>query len=274
MAKLIRQWIRSCEQCTKESRVDNKLTRPTLQNPREHITAPEDAMQIDLVPELPPSGGYEDMVKAMDVFSRFLFAYPTFSQDAKTIARVLINIMTKHAYFPTTIISDKGSLFMSQVIKEVAEVLGITIQHATTKHSQTIGMLERTHASLKKTRKIEAGERRSMWHKYANIAVLNYNTFYHTSIGCDQSRVFHERVPYNFLDLKWGIRPQRIPTPNSQIAEDVLKQLEVIFHDVGRSTMQAYIKYIACYHKKTQCLENQRTTTRVCSTAENRSPGK
>ena len=70
--------------------------------------------------------------------------------------------MTKHAYLPTTIISDKRSVFMSQVIKEVAEVLGVTLQHATTKHAQTIVMLERTHASLKKTLKIETGEGRSM----------------------------------------------------------------------------------------------------------------
>ena len=28
-------------------------------------------MQIDLVPGLPPSGGYENIVTAMDVFSRF-----------------------------------------------------------------------------------------------------------------------------------------------------------------------------------------------------------
>ena len=173
MAKLIKQWVMSCEQCISESRVDDRLTRPPLQNPNEHITAPEDAMQIDLVPELPPSGGYENIVTAMDVFSRSLFAYLTSNQDAETIARVIINIMTKHAYLPTTIISDKGSVFMSQVIKELAEVLGITLKHATTKHAQTIGMLERRHASLKKTLKIETGERRSMWHKYVNIAVLN-----------------------------------------------------------------------------------------------------
>ena len=47
-------------------------------------------MQINLVPELPPSGGYENIVTAMDVFSRYLIAYPTANQDAKTIAEVLI----------------------------------------------------------------------------------------------------------------------------------------------------------------------------------------
>ena len=147
---------------------------PPLQNPNEHITAPEDAMQIDLVPELPPSGGYTNNVTAMDVFSRYLFAYPTSNQDANIIAKVLINIMTKHAYLPTTLISDKGTAFMSHVLKEVAGVLGITLKHATTKHAQTIGLLERSHMSIKQALKIETGERRSFWHKYVSIAVLHY----------------------------------------------------------------------------------------------------
>ena len=209
MAQLIREWVMSCEQCIRESRIHRNLTRPPLQNPNEHITAPEDAIQIDLVPELPPSGGYENNVTAMGVFSRYLFAYPTANQDAKTIAKVLNNIMTKHAYLPTTLISDKGTAFISHVIKEVAGVLGITLKHDTTKHAQTIGLLEQSHASIKQTLKIETGERRLLWHKYINIAVLNYNTSYHTSIGCEPSRVFHGRIPYNALDLKLGIRPQQ-----------------------------------------------------------------
>ena len=222
MAQLIREWVISCEQLIRESRIDRSLTRPPLQNPNEHITAPEDAMQIDLVPELPPSAGYENIVTFMDVFSRYLFAYPTSNQDAKTIAKVLNNIMTKHAHLPTTLISDKGAAFMSQLIKEVTGVLGITLKHAITKHAQTIGLLERSHASTKQALNIETGERRSFWHKYINIAVLNYNTSYHTSIGCEPSRVFHGRTLNNVLDLKMGICPQQQPIPTSQIAKKFL----------------------------------------------------
>ena len=234
MVQLIREWVMSCEKCIRELRTNPQLTRRPLQNPNEHITAPEDAMQIDLVPGLPHSGGYENIVTAMDVFSRYLFAYPTSNQDATTIAKVIINIMTKHAYLPTTLISDKGTAFTSRVIKEVAGVLGITLKHATTKHAQTIGLLERSHASIKQVLKVETGERRSLWHKYINIAVLNYNTSYHTSIGCEPSRVFHGRIPYNILDLKLGNRPQQQPIPTSQIAPEVLEQTEMIHQDVAR----------------------------------------
>ena len=214
-------------------------------------------MQSDLVPGLLPSSGYENIVTAMDVFFRFLFAYLTSNQDATTIAKVAINIMTKHAYLPTTLISDKGTAFTSYVIKEVAGVLGITLKHATTKHAQTIGLLERYHASIKQSLKIETGERRSLWHKNISIAVLNYNTFYHSSIGCEPSRVFHGRIPYNILDLKTGNGPQKTSSPDSEIAQDVLEQTEATFQDVRKNAMQAYIKYKAYYDKKSQCFKTE-----------------
>ena len=158
--------------------------------------------------------------------------------------------MTKHTYLPTTLISDKGTAFTSYVIKEVAGVLGITLKHGTTKHAQTIGLLQWSHASIKQALKIETDERRSLWHKYVGIAVLNYNTSYHASIGCEPSRVFHGRIPYNIRGSKMGIRPQKNPSPDSQIAQDVLEQPDIIFQDVRKNAMQAYIKYKAYYDKK------------------------
>ena len=206
----------SCKQCIRESRIYRNLTHLPLQNPIDNITAPEEATQIEVVPELSPSGGHENIVTALDVFSRFLF--PPSNQDAKTIAKNIINIMTKHAYLPTTLISDKSSAFVSHVIKEVAGLLSFTLKHATKKHAQTIGLLEWIQASIKQVLKIETGDQRSLCHNYVSIAVLNYNTYYHASIGCELSRVFHGRIPYNVLDIKMGIR--------RQIAQDVLWRKE------------------------------------------------
>ena len=46
------------------------------------------------------------------------------------------------------------------------------------------------------------------------------------------------------------IRPQKIPSPDSQIAQDGLEQTEIIFQDVRKNVMQAYIIYKAYYDKK------------------------
>ena len=118
-AHWIRKWVMSYEQCIRESWFDRSPTHPPLQNNNEQITAPEDAMQVDLVPGLPPSGGFENIVTAMDIIFRYVFACRTFYQDAKTIAKIIINIMNMHAYQPTTFILGKRSAFVSQVIKEV-----------------------------------------------------------------------------------------------------------------------------------------------------------
>ena len=37
----------SCEQCSKESRIDRRFTLLPLQNPIEHVTVAEDAVQFD-----------------------------------------------------------------------------------------------------------------------------------------------------------------------------------------------------------------------------------
>ena len=73
-AQLNREWVMSCEQYIRESRTDRSLTRPPLQNPNDHFTEPENAKQIDIFPELPLFVGYENLVTAMDVFSRYFFA--------------------------------------------------------------------------------------------------------------------------------------------------------------------------------------------------------
>ena len=64
----------SCEQCLRETGIDRSITRPPLQKLNGHITAPEDAMQKFLLPEMPPTASCETFATAMDVFYCYLFA--------------------------------------------------------------------------------------------------------------------------------------------------------------------------------------------------------
>ena len=123
-----------------------------------------------------PSGGYNAVITSIDVFSRYLFAYSVTRIDTRTVTRVLTDITTRHCYLPTTIITDKGSQFISEAMQQTTAALGIQLKHATTNHAQTIGILEQTHANLKENLKIMTGERRTMWHQFLPMAVLNYNT--------------------------------------------------------------------------------------------------
>ena len=158
--------------------------------------------------------------------------------------------MTKHTYLPTTIVTDKGTAFTSKIIAEITEILGITLRCATTKHPQTIGKLERTHASLKTKLKMASGEYRRQWHKYLPLAVLNYNTTYHSSIGCEPSKVFHGRIPYNFLDHKLGNNPNKDFLPTTEFAEELQQRTQILIDKTKQNIMQSYLKYKEYYDRK------------------------
>ena len=154
------------------------------------------------------------------------------------------------AYLPTLILSDKGSQFRSEVVAEKTQILEIQISHASTKHAQTIGILEKTHASIKTALKISTGERRSMWHIYVQNAVMNYNTTYHETLGCEPSTVFHGRIHYNVLDLQLGIKVKWKTTPNSEIADQLQKQIDEVGATAKDYIMLSYLKYKKFYDLK------------------------
>ena len=137
--------------------------------------------------------------------------------------------MTRHAYLPTLIITDKGSVFVSQVIHEVAEILGINLKHATTKHAQTIGVLERAHATIKPSLKMASVEYRKQCHKYLPIAILNYNTTYYFSIDCEPSRVFRGRISHKIQDHKHGLRFNPNGVPTTVFAEELLRRTKILY---------------------------------------------
>ena len=107
-------------------------------NTTDYVLGPEDILEIDILPNRPNSAGYKNIVIMMDVFSRYLVAYPTQNATAKRIGRCIVVVMTRHAYLPTLILSDKGSQFRSDIVTETTGILDIQINHASTKHAQTI----------------------------------------------------------------------------------------------------------------------------------------
>ena len=116
--------------------------------------------------------------------------------------------------------------------------------------TQTIGVLERAHATIKTSLKMASGEYGKQWHKYLPIAILNYNTTYHSSIDCEPSRVFNGRVPHNILDHKLGLRFNPNITPTTDFAEELLRRTKILSDKTKKNVMQSYIKYKKYYDKK------------------------
>ena len=95
-----------------------------------------------------------------------------------------------------------------------------------------------------------SGEYRRQWHKYLSLAVLNYNTTYHSSIGCEPSRIFHGRVPYNILDHRLGLNPNPQIFPTTDFAEELQTRTQILIDKTKKNIMQSYIKYKEYYDRK------------------------
>ena len=160
--------------------------------------------------------------------------------------------MTRHANFSALIYNGQTTdkIFVSQVIHEVAEILGTNLKNATTKHAQTIGVLERAHATINTSLEMASGEYGKQWHKYLPIAVSNYNTTYHSSTDCEPSRGFHGRVPHNILDNKLGLRFNPKIAPTTDFAEELLRRTKFLYDETKKKVMHLYIKYRRYYDKK------------------------
>ena len=181
---------------------------------------------------------------------RYLFAYPATRITAPAVARIIMDILCKCIYLPTTINTDIVTQFNSQVTKWVAAVLNIELKHATTKHAQTIGLLERTHASVKSHLKEATGEFRKTRHKFLPLTVLNHNTTYHATLGCEPTRVFHGRIPHKILDFKLGDNPNPRFQPQTEAPEEIQRRI-ALFHDQTKKNMiQSYLKYKTYYERK------------------------
>ena len=194
--------VRNCLTCLQLKRLHNKSLTPPLQELSSLQSFPGDMLQIDLVGPF-QSSFYRYVLTGIDVFTKYLFAVPLTSPSAKTVANALVNIFFRHSYLPETILTDLGTNFTSLLFHELAILLEIRLNHATLKHPQSIGVVERAHAALKRILRLHTNEQWNDWHKYVDLACFIHNTSYYSSIGCTPSLLFHGREPVKPLDLKF-----------------------------------------------------------------------
>ena len=64
MAKNVKKWVEGCEEGVRDKRFPNATITPELLNLPEWDLGPKDAMQINFLPNVPPSGGYENVLTA------------------------------------------------------------------------------------------------------------------------------------------------------------------------------------------------------------------
>ena len=141
------------------------------------------------------------------------------------------------------IIADLGSVFTSDFMHELASLLEIKLRHATLKHAQSVGVVERSHLSMKRILRLDSNQTGSDWHKWLDIAVFIHNTSYSSAIGCSTTLVFHGREPHKTLDVRFNIKAIQAAMPSSDFLVTLQDAMTQHFSRVKE-------KLVTMYHKK------------------------
>jgi len=159
-----------------------------------HVGEPFEMIALDIVGPLPTS---KNGNKYILVFSDYLTKYPeAFALKdftTESIAQILIKEVILRYGFPSKLLSDRGTLFLSKVAQSVYKLLNISKINTTSYHPQTDGLVERFNKTLIDMLSKLVDENND-WDELIPYALYVYRTAVHAStkytpfklmFGCD-----------------------------------------------------------------------------------------
>ena len=210
-----------------------------------------ESVQIDLVGSLQaPLHRY--VSTAIDAFSKYLFAVPLTNARADTIAREVTSIFSRRSYLLKTILSDLGYSFVAEFTHELTQLQRVKLDHASLKHPQFVGVVERSHCVLKLFLKLNTNEQLSDWYKYVSLATFIHKTSYHSTIGCSPTVLFHGREPIKSLDLGFTNTMIERFSPNSECVIALQDAMNKKFSQTKLKLTEMYNRYRAYYDCKAE----------------------
>ena len=182
MTEEINRWTASCDVCQKTTDKGRVKPAPLVNLPI--MGEPFQRCAIDLVGPIVPasSDGYRYMLVLTDFATKWPEAIPLKSITTHAVAEALLNIFTRVGV-PKEILSDRGSQFTGDMMKEVYRLMAVRGLYTTPYHPQCNGACERLNGVLKKMLKRLCAEQPKLWPKFINPLLFAYREAEHRATG-------------------------------------------------------------------------------------------
>ncbi|CAH8430967.1 unnamed protein product [Schistosoma haematobium] len=197
MNKDVREWARSCVSYQKSKVVrHNNCPLGSLKTPDARFNH----VHLDLVGPLPDSNGYSYLLTCVDRFTRWPEAVPIKDNTAETVAHAFVERWVANFGCPSTITTDRGRQFESELFRLLTTLLGITRFRTTAYHPQANGLVERFHRQLKASL---SAANVSQWTDALPLVLLGIRNAVKADIGYTAAQLVYGttlRLPGEFVD--------------------------------------------------------------------------
>tara|TARA_B110001452_G_C15241755_1_gene430087 strand:+ start:5834 stop:16840 length:11007 start_codon:yes stop_codon:yes gene_type:complete len=192
MAADVRAHIKACSVC---ARCKLSRTRAGSFHLPGDGYAPWQTVTIDLYSVGYSDDGYDHILLFADNFTRAVIAVAT--RGTPTSAQVwnyYVHYVARHAGYAKNIRTDRGSIFISELIKEACSAMSVTLQTSTAEHHETAGLAERFNAVMHDfllTQRSASGDPR--WTRYLVHFEIAFNATIASSTGFSPFYLNHGR---------------------------------------------------------------------------------
>ena len=243
----VRKFCATCPQCQLVARKLKSHRAPL--RPVEVVTEPFKKIAIDIVGELPRStSGYKYILTIVDYATRYPEAVPLRTTNSKAIADALIQYFSKVG-IPDEIVSDQGSNFMSKLMAQLYEQLGINKIKTSIYHPQANGLVERFNGTLKAMLKKFVGEHVQAWERYLPYLLFAYREVPYESTGYSPFELLYGRTvrgPLAIVKERWI---EKKPTEGNIVSHvlEIRRRLATMQKVVKQNLKQAQSKQKRVY---------------------------
>ena len=181
MAKDVIRFIRSCDVCCR-SKPDRTKPRGELV-PLPVPTSPWTSISMDFITDLPASNGfYLYLHGGGPFFQNGATSFPATRPQTQRLCPPFsfAQIVRLHG-FPTDIVSDRGTQFMSHFWENLMEVAGVSLNFSSAFHPEANGQTERVNQIIEQYLRCFCNYQQDNWETLLYTAEFSYNNSIHTS---------------------------------------------------------------------------------------------
>jgi transposase InsO family protein len=192
IAEYVSRFCQSCDLCQKT--VDKGRVKRVPLGRMPLIGVPFERVAIDLVgPLSPPSErGHQYILTIVDYATRYLEAIPLKQITTPVVAEALITVYSRVG-FPKEVLSDLGTQFVSELMREVSRLLSIKQLSSTRYHPICNGLVERYNGVIKKVLRKLCAEQPRQWDRFIPALLFALREIPNSSLGYSPFQLLYGR---------------------------------------------------------------------------------